>query len=44
MTTAASLERIFGADRSISVTLVSESSALLFTPMLASMGDSMDSW
>ena len=40
MTTAASLERLFGADRSISVTLVSESSALLFTPMLAEVAGS----
>ena len=40
MTTAASLERLFGADRSISLTLISESNALLFTPMLAEVAGS----
>jgi NADH dehydrogenase len=40
MTTAASLERVFGADRSIQVTLVSDSNALLFTPMLAEVAGS----
>ena len=40
MTTAASLERLIGADRSVSVTLISDSSALLFTPMLAEVAGS----
>ncbi len=40
MTTAESLEREFGADRSVSITLVSESNALLFTPMLAEVAGS----
>ena len=40
MTTAEFLEREFGADRSVSVTLVSESNALLFTPMLAEVAGS----
>jgi len=35
VTTAIHLERLFGADPSISLTLVSERNALLFTPMLA---------
>jgi len=35
MTTAEHLERAFGADPSVSLTLVSDSNALLFTPMLA---------
>ena len=35
MQTAECLERQFGADRSVSFTLVSEGNALLFTPMLA---------
>jgi NADH dehydrogenase len=35
MTTAATLERLCGADRSVAVTLVSDTNALLFTPMLA---------
>jgi NADH dehydrogenase len=35
VTTALHLERAFGADPSISLTLVSETNALLFTPMLA---------
>jgi NADH dehydrogenase len=35
MTTAENLESEFGADRSVSLTLVSEGNALLFTPMLA---------
>jgi NADH dehydrogenase len=35
MTTAENLERVFGADRSVDFTLVSETNALLFTPMLA---------
>jgi NADH dehydrogenase len=40
MTTAESLEREFGADRSVSFTLVSENNALLFTPMLAEVAGS----
>jgi NADH dehydrogenase len=40
MTTAACLEREFGADRSIGLTLVSEGNALLFTPMLAEVAGS----
>src|ERR671919_400749 len=40
MTTAESLERVFGADRSIDFTLVSETNALLFTPMLAEVAGS----
>ncbi len=35
VTTAIHLERAFGADPSISLTLVSDTNALLFTPMLA---------
>ena len=38
--TAEKLERIFGADRSVSFTLVSEANALLFTPMLAEVASS----
>src|SRR4051794_16866975 len=34
-TTAEHLERAFGADPSVEVTLVSDTSTLLFTPMLA---------
>jgi NADH dehydrogenase len=40
MTTAESLERIIGADRSVSLTLISDSNALLFTPMLAEVAGS----
>src|SRR5258708_7045802 len=40
MATAESLERLIGADRSISVTLISDSNALLFTPMLAEVAGS----
>src|SRR2546430_5696152 len=40
MTTAENLERVFGADRSIDFTLVSETNALLFTPMLAEVAAS----
>jgi len=40
MTTAESLERVFGADRSVAFTLVSETNALLFTPMLAEVAGS----
>ncbi|BCL83707.1 NAD(P)/FAD-dependent oxidoreductase [Ktedonobacteria bacterium brp13] len=35
MTTVARLERLFGADPTVSLTLVSDSNSLLFTPMLA---------
>lgn len=35
MTTAQNLEQVFGADRSVAFTLVSDTNALLFTPMLA---------
>jgi NADH dehydrogenase len=40
MTTAGHLERLFGADRSVTFTLVSETNALLFTPMLAEVAGS----
>jgi NADH dehydrogenase len=40
MTTAESLEECFGADRSVQFTLVSETNALLFTPMLAEVAGS----
>jgi len=40
MTTAENLERVFGADRSIDFTLVSDTNALLFTPMLAEVAGS----
>jgi NADH dehydrogenase len=40
MTTAENLEREFGADRSVSFTLISEANALLFTPMLAEVAGS----
>src|SRR6266540_1874275 len=40
MTTAENLERVFGADRSVEITLVSETNALLFTPMLAEVAGS----
>ncbi len=40
MTTAMSLEEVFGADRSVAFTLVSETNALLFTPMLAEVAGS----
>lgn len=40
MATAANLERLFGADRSVSFTLVSDTNALLFTPMLAEVAGS----
>jgi NADH dehydrogenase FAD-containing subunit len=36
MTTAAKLERALGADRSIDITLVSNTNVLLFTPTLDS--------
>src|SRR6266446_1909920 len=40
MSTAARLEQFFGADQSIEFTLVSETNALLFTPMLAEVAGS----
>ena len=40
MTTAKSLEEVFGPDRSVAFTLVSETNALLFTPMLAEVAGS----
>lgn len=40
VTTAQYLEQAFGADRSVSVTLISEANALLFTPMLAEVAGS----
>jgi NADH dehydrogenase len=40
MTTAAKLERALGADRSVEITLVSNTNALLFTPMLAEVAGS----
>jgi NADH dehydrogenase len=38
--TAVNLERLFGADRLVAFTLVSEQNALLFTPMLAEVAGS----
>ena len=40
MTTAENLEREFGADPSVTFTLVSDANALLFTPMLAEVAGS----
>jgi NADH dehydrogenase FAD-containing subunit/uncharacterized membrane protein YagU involved in acid resistance len=40
MTTAQNLEEVFGPDRSVVFTLVSETNALLFTPMLAEVAGS----
>jgi NADH dehydrogenase len=40
MTTAESLEHRLGPDRSVSLTLISDSNALLFTPMLAEVAGS----
>ena len=40
MTTAMGLEQVFGADRSVDFTLVSDTNALLFTPMLAEVAGS----
>jgi NADH dehydrogenase len=40
MTTAESLEKCFSSDRSVKFTLVSETNALLFTPMLAEVAGS----
>jgi NADH dehydrogenase len=40
VTTAQHLERRFGPDRSVAITLVSDANALLFTPMLAEVAGS----
>src|SRR5262249_8798091 len=40
VTTAEQLERKFGADPSVSITLVSDTNALLFTPLLAEVAGS----
>src|SRR6185436_79010 len=40
MATAEALEQTFGADASVSLTLVSDTNALLFTPMLAEVAGS----
>src|SRR5689334_1301645 len=40
VSTAKSLEQLFGADQSVALTLVSETNALLFTPMLAEVAGS----
>ena len=40
MATALGLERVFGPDRSVAFTLVSDTNALLFTPMLAEVAGS----
>ena len=40
VSTAKSLEHLFGADQSVEFTLVSETNALLFTPMLAEVAGS----
>jgi NADH:ubiquinone reductase (H+-translocating) len=40
MTTAENLERLLGANRSVALTLVSDTNALLFTPMLAEVAGS----
>ena len=40
MATAERLERVFGANREVTFTLVSDSNALLFTPMLAEVAGS----
>jgi len=40
MTTAQNLEGVFGPDRSVAFTLVSDTNALLFTPMLAEVAGS----
>ncbi|HEX9639520.1 MAG TPA: NAD(P)/FAD-dependent oxidoreductase [Acidobacteriota bacterium] len=40
VTSAQYLEQVFGADRSVEFTLVSETNALLFTPMLAEVAGS----
>ncbi|MFN8456315.1 MAG: hypothetical protein U0401_16875 [Anaerolineae bacterium] len=38
--TAEKLEQVFGPDRSVAFTTVSETNALLFTPMLAEVASS----
>jgi NADH dehydrogenase len=40
VTTASTLEHLFGADPSVAITVVSETNALLFTPMLAEVAGS----
>jgi NADH dehydrogenase len=40
VTTAEQLEQLFGADPSVSITLISDTNALLFTPMLAEVAGS----
>ncbi len=40
VTTAQHLEELFGADPSVSITLISDTNALLFTPMLAEVAGS----
>ena len=40
MTTAQNLEQVFGADRTVAFTLISDTNALLFTPMLAEVAGS----
>jgi len=40
MATAEQLERVFGADRKVTFTLISDTNALLFTPMLAEVAGS----
>jgi len=40
MTTAESLEKVFGPDLSVAFTLISDTNALLFTPMLAEVAGS----
>ena len=40
VTTAESLEQLFGPDPSVSITLISDTNALLFTPMLAEVAGS----
>lgn len=40
MTTAQNLEEVFGPDRSVCFTLISDTNALLFTPMLAEVAGS----
>jgi NADH dehydrogenase len=40
MTTASELEHVFGAERAVTFTLVSDTNALLFTPMLAEVAGS----
>lgn len=40
MSTAGHLEHVFGPDRTVSITLISETNSLLFTPMLAEVAGS----